>query len=405
MCDVSVPSKALSIDFSFNSMFISTRLQVRSFVSAPIDQRIEGKSSQSIVNVCRLSNHFGESGRNFFVEKSSSRGCRRGNNFFDSNENDEETTFVVQPDIVVVCIVLTLTMQQRPAGEIIAVTALFSVSAFRLIPILSRMLHGLQTVQFGHAAVAAVAADLAESRYQPEGPPACPPVSTGIRFEDVSCQHENSARRALVGVSLFVPAGSVVGVIGDTGAGKSTLVDVLLGLLPPSAGRVLVDGQDIAGRERSWQRRIGYVPQHIALLDDSIRRNIAFGRADQDIDHNAVARAMEAAQLTSFVKQLPRGLDTVIGERGVKLSGGERQRIGLARALYRDPDVLMLDEATSALDSGTETRVMDAIMALRGDKTVVIVAHRLSTVARCDVVFRMQAGSLVAEGTPSGMLA
>ena len=305
--------------------------------------------------------------------------------------------------VALVLLVLTLNMQQRPPGEILATTALFSVAAFRLLPILSRMLHAWQSVQFGRAAVDAVAADLQGSDDAAPALPLTEPLAIGIRFENVSCQHDNGARPALDDVSLFIPAGSLVGVVGETGAGKSTLVDVLLGLLRPSAGRVLVDGQDLSGRERSWQSRIGYVPQHIALVDDSIRRNIAFGLAGERIDPHAILRAVQAAQLAPFVEQLPLGLDTIIGEGGVRLSGGERQRIGLARALYRDPDVLMLDEATSALDVGTESRVMDAIMALRGDKTVVLVAHRLTTVARCDVVFRLHAGFLVPAGTPAGM--
>ena len=304
-----------------------------------------------------------------------------------------------------VLLVLVLNLQQRPASEIVATTALFSVSAFRLIPILSRMLHGVQTLQFGRAAVEAVAADLDSEPPPPRDPSAFPPLSEGIRFERVSCRHQHAERLALDDVSLFIPARSVVGIIGDTGAGKSTLVDVLLGLLEPSSGRVLVDGQDLSGRERGWQRRLGYVPQHIALIDDSIRRNVAFGQADVDVDQAALRRAVDAAQLGAFVDQLATGLDTIIGERGVKLSGGERQRIGLARALYRDPDVLMLDEATSALDIGTEARVMDAILALRGNKTVVLVAHRLSTVARCDVVVRLDAGALVSSGSPAELLA
>jgi ABC-type multidrug transport system fused ATPase/permease subunit len=202
----------------------------------------------------------------------------------------------------------------------------------------------------------------------------------------------------------MIKAGTSVGFIGGSGAGKSTLVDVILGLLTPTAGTVNVDGNDIQTCLRSWQDLIGYVPQTIFLTDDSIRRNVAFGLPSEQIDDAAVWKALSAAQLDQFVSNLPQELNTVVGERGVRLSGGQRQRIGIARALYHDPAVLVLDEATSSLDTATERDVMDAVRALHGEKTLIIVAHRLSTVEECDHIFRLEQGRVVEEGNASEML-
>ncbi len=175
-----------------------------------------------------------------------------------------------------------------------------------------------------------------------------------------------------------------MGFVGPSGSGKSTLVDVILGLLTPGTGQVIVDGRDIQQNLRAWQDQIGYVSQSIYLTDDTLRRNVAFGLPNEEIDNAAVRRALKAAQLEDFVAGLPDGQETLVGERGVRLSGGQRQRIGIARALYHDPSVLVLDEATSALDVITEQGVMQAVNALHGVKTILIVAHRLSTVESCD---------------------
>ena len=216
--------------------------------------------------------------------------------------------------------------------------------------------------------------------------------------------YEGSSAFALQDISVIIRKGESVGFIGSSGAGKSTLVDVLLGLLHPRSGRVTVDGQDIQTDCRRWQDQIGYVPQSIYLTDDTIRRNVAFGLSDGHIDDAAVARAIQSAQLESFIASLPQGLDTVVGERGVRLSGGQRQRIGIARALYHDPAVLVLDEATSSLDTDTERGVMDSVRNLHGLKTIIIVAHRMSTVIDCDRLYRLQGGAVVDEGAPEDLL-
>jgi ABC-type multidrug transport system fused ATPase/permease subunit len=223
-------------------------------------------------------------------------------------------------------------------------------------------------------------------------------------LSDIDFSYPAAARPALVGVSLTIRKGETVGLIGPSGSGKSTLVDVLLGMLVPAKGQVTVDGGDIFEDLRRWQDQIGYVPQSIYLTDDTLRRNVAFGIADEEIDDAAVDRALAAAQLQEFVASLPAGKETVVGERGVRLSGGQRQRIGIARALYHDPTVLVLDEATSALDTATEREVMQAVNALHGTKTIIIIAHRLTTVENCDRLYRLEEGRIAAEGPPRSIL-
>jgi ABC-type multidrug transport system fused ATPase/permease subunit len=193
---------------------------------------------------------------------------------------------------------------------------------------------------------------------------------------------------------MTVERGAAVGLVGSSGAGKSSLIDVILGLLPPTKGGVFVDGTDIRANPLGWQRMVGYVPQSIYLVDDSIRRNVAFGVPDESIDEAAVERALRAARLHDFVNSLPQRLDSCVGEHGVRLSGGQRQRIGIARALYVDPAILVLDEATSSLDLDTERQIMDEISVLQGEKTLIVVSHRDSTVAQCDVIYQMEKGTL-----------
>lgn len=194
-------------------------------------------------------------------------------------------------------------------------------------------------------------------------------------------------------VNVTIPKNSSVAFIGPSGAGKTTMVDLILGVLKPQSGRVAVDGMDIAESYRGWHDKIGYIPQTIYMLDDTIRNNIAFGQA-AEIDDARIWDALHQAQLDDFVRSLDEGLDTMIGEAGVRLSGGQRQRIGIARALYRKPEVLVLDEATSALDTETEAAVMEAIDSLQGRMTMLIIAHRLSTIQNCDVVYQVENGAV-----------
>jgi len=231
------------------------------------------------------------------------------------------------------------------------------------------------------------------------------PSHEAMSFEDkiildkVTYRYPHGSEAALNDISLVINKGKSIGLIGKSGAGKTTLVDVILGLLIPDSGDIKVDGISIVHNIRHWQNLIGYIPQSIFLIDDTIERNIAFGVFDDLIDQQRLDKAIEAAQLTDLVNQLPNGLKTVVGERGTRLSGGQRQRVGIARALYHEREILVLDEATAALDNDTERLVSEAIKSLSGKKTLVIIAHRLSTIEHCDQVYLMEKGQVVKSGS------
>lgn len=218
-----------------------------------------------------------------------------------------------------------------------------------------------------------------------------------IRFQDVSYRYPGAGREVLSHVDIEIPIGSSVGFVGSSGAGKTTFMDLLLGLLRPDGGKVLYGEQDIQAYKESWRQKLGYIPQTIYLTDDTIRRNVAFGIPDSLIDDEKVWKALDRAQLSGFVRGLEKGLDTKAGEAGVRLSGGQRQRIGIARALYKEPEILVLDEATSALDTETEQAVMDAVEHLKGTCTLLLIAHRLSTLKACDRIFRVEDGRVFAQ--------
>ena len=296
-------------------------------------------------------------------------------------------------------LVSTMVVSGEDLNSVLPVLGLFGAAAFRLVPAVSRMVSMVQTIAVNRPVVKELFHDLAlrtsntPKRQDHDG------FAQEVEVNDLSFKYETAPTNALSNVSLRVKRGEAVGLVGPSGSGKSTLVDVLLGLLDPASGAVLVDGINVQDRIRWWQDQIGYVPQSIFLTDDTLRRNVAFGLPKSEIDDAAVDAAIRAAQLEEFVKALPLGLETVVGERGVRLSGGQRQRIGIARALYSNPDVLVLDEATSSLDTETEHGVMQAVQALRGNKTVIIVAHRLSTVEYCDRLYRLESSRIVDEGT------
>ncbi|WP_232225143.1 ABC transporter ATP-binding protein [Dactylococcopsis salina] len=224
-------------------------------------------------------------------------------------------------------------------------------------------------------------------------------LKTQLRLDSVSYHYPNSEEQVLNQVSIEIPQGTSVGLIGSSGAGKTTLVDVILGLLQPTEGKVLVDGVDIQQGLRGWQNQIGYIPQSIYLCDDTLRGNIAFGIPEEEISDEQVWSAVRSAQLQELVERLPQGLDTVVGERGVRLSGGQRQRVGIARALYHNPQVLVMDEATAALDNETEAGIMEAVEKLSGEKTLIMIAHRLTTVKNCDCLYLMERGKVVDQGS------
>jgi ATP-binding cassette subfamily C protein len=226
-----------------------------------------------------------------------------------------------------------------------------------------------------------------------------------IRFQDVAFTYENAPAPALDHVSLEIVRGESIGLVGRSGAGKSTLVDVMLGLLTPQSGAVLIDSHDVTGIPHVWQKLVGYVPQTVSLIDDTLRNNVAFGITAGEIDDTRIWQALEEAHLGDFVRGLPDRLDTSLGERGLRISGGQRQRIGIARALYRNPPILIFDEATAALDGESEREIGRAIEGLRKSKTLITIAHRLSTVQRCDRLYIMDHGRIADFGPFSDLLA
>jgi ABC-type multidrug transport system fused ATPase/permease subunit len=297
-------------------------------------------------------------------------------------------------------LVFAMLGQGKPVDTLLPTLGLFAAAAFRLMPSANRMLTAAHALRYGLPSLDTLHGEISNIESGPLPPRTAPlPLDRSIALKNITYRYANATSCALNDLSLEIVRGTSVGFVGGSGAGKSTLVDVILGLLEPQSGKVEVDGVDIQTNLRGWQDQVGYVPQSIFLTDDTLRRNVAFGLPESQIDDAAVGRAVRAAQLQEFVESLPQGIDTVVGERGVRLSGGQRQRIGIARALYHDPPVLVLDEATSALDTATEQGVMDAVNAFHGDKTLLIVAHRLSTVSRCDRLFRLENGRVVEKGS------
>ncbi|MCB1351953.1 MAG: ABC transporter ATP-binding protein [Rhodobacteraceae bacterium] len=291
-------------------------------------------------------------------------------------------------------------------ASVIPVLAIYAFAGVRIFPALQKIYNSVTLIRFSKPTLDKLHEDMIEAqanmRQRPElDKTASVPLNSTLELVDIHYAYPKAERTALQGLSLEIPARSTIGIVGGTGAGKTTAVDIVLGLLIPDQGKLLVDGLEITETNRhAWQRSIGYVPQQIFLTDASIASNIAFGRRPDEIDMEAVEHASRIAELHKFVMdEMPQGYETKVGERGVRLSGGQRQRIGIARALYHDPDVLILDEATSALDNLTERAVMDAVHNLGHAKTIIMIAHRLTTVRDCDTIFMLEQGRVVAAGS------
>lgn len=290
------------------------------------------------------------------------------------------------------------------SGQAVGALALFAAGGFRILPGAVRMVGSLNMLRLGRPAFELVRADLLAAVESGEAVVATPTESTldivsEVVVEDVSFAYPGREELVLKNVSFTIPAGSAVALVGSSGAGKTTLIDVILGLHAPAEGRIAIDGQDIRKVLPAWQQSLGLVPQDVYLLDASLRTNIAFGEREGDIDEDRLVNSVDRAQLTGLVEDLPEGLDTFVGERGMRLSGGQRQRIGIARALYTEPALLILDEATSALDNETERRISETIASLHGHITLLIVAHRLSTVRNADAIVFMKDGRVEAIGS------
>ncbi len=282
----------------------------------------------------------------------------------------------------------------------------FSVAAMRLLPSANRINNYLTSISYFEPFFMGVSDNLQdeihdenvvydESAYRVKKDVEKLPVKKEIVLDDIVYRYPNSDVLIFDHAHMEVPVGKSVGIVGTSGAGKTTIVDIMLGLLRISEGSILADGVEVRDHYESWLKNIGYIPQNIFMVDSTIRKNVAFGCADDEIDDAKVWEALKKASLDEFVRGLPQGLDTGIGERGIRISGGQRQRIGIARALYEDPEVLVLDEATSALDNDTEAAIMESINSLHGHKTLVIIAHRLQTIEKCDIVYRVEDGRIV----------
>jgi ATP-binding cassette subfamily C protein len=296
-------------------------------------------------------------------------------------------------------------MLGRPVQAMLPLLTLFGVAVVRLVPLVAGLNSSLTEFRYKWPAFDLVCGELKavegmNAQESPEIRMKVTPIKIqqSIRLEQIRYCYPGAVRESLHGISAQINTGEVIAFIGVSGSGKSTLIDILLGLIKPTSGCVKVDGIDIHQNLPSWQRQIGYVPQDIYLIDDSIRHNIAFGLADHEVNEGALNRALEAAQLDKFVRSLPNGPSTQVGNRGIRLSGGQRQRIGIARALYHEPGVLVMDEATNALDNETEQEVIEAISRLRGGRTIVMIAHRLSTVRSCDRLYLLEEGTVKDEG-------
>lgn len=300
---------------------------------------------------------------------------------------------------------LIMLISGADAVDIMPQLTLLALVAMRLIPCANRMNTYLTSISYFEPFLMGVSDNLQteirdesvnydESHYAKKIEVEKLPVKSSILLKDITYKYPNTEKYIFNHAMCEIPVGKSVGIVGTSGSGKTTIVDIMLGLLETQSGQIFADGTDVATNYQGWLKNIGYIPQTIFMLDSSIRKNVAFGVPDEDIDDEKVWQALKEAKLDEFVKGLPEGLDTGIGERGIRLSGGQRQRIGIARALFDDPEVLVLDEATSALDNETEAAIMESINSLHGRKTLVIIAHRLQTIEKCDMVYRVLDGKI-----------
>ena len=299
-------------------------------------------------------------------------------------------------------------LQGTQVEDIMPQLTLLAMAAMRLIPCANRINNHLTSIAYFEPFFMGVSdnlqeeirdesIDYSEETYRKKVEVEKLDIRNEIILKNITYKYPNTDVLIFDNAEMTIPIGSAVGIVGTSGAGKTTIVDILLVLLRIEKGSILADGVEVREHYASWLKNIGYIPQMIFMLDSTIRKNVAFGCSDEDIDDNKVWEALKEAQLDEFVRGLPDGLDTSIGERGIRLSGGQRQRIGIARALFEDPEVLVLDEATSALDNETEAAIMDSINRLHGRKTLIIIAHRLQTIEKCDMVYRIENGKAVRE--------
>ncbi len=349
------------------------------------------------INVMKRQNNFLE-----YFSDASDMACRNNTKYLWISMLPSRITEV----IFISGLILLVLINYRTSDNMTLLIAQFgslAVASIRILPALSNIAGAMTSLVYNRPALENAYENIVEGKLYLQEYEKVPAVSdTGkdklsnrIVVDHVTWKYGERLPDILKELDLEIHPGESIGLIGESGAGKTTLADVLLGLFKPQSGQITADGRDIFAPATCWHRMVGYVPQNVFLIDDTVRNNILFGIEDQEVDERRVWRAVEQAQMKEFVTNLPQGLDTVLGERGIKISGGQRQRIAIARALYYNPDILVLDEATSALDNETENAVIESINALQGEKTLIIVAHRLSTIASCDKIYEIKDGKAI----------
>ena len=301
--------------------------------------------------------------------------------------------------LIIVIVIFSLASKSIETNSIIATIGIFLVASLRIIPSINRILNALQSIRFSEPAINNISKDLEDNlslrneKNNLENKNL--EFKSEITFKNIKFSYPNTEQAVLDNLNFTIKKNQFVGIIGETGAGKSTLVDIFMGLLKPESGKIFLDGKNIYENIKSWKRKLGYVPQNLYLIDDTIKKNIAFGLNENDISEKKIFQSIEKSQLKKFINNLENGIISVVGERGIKISGGERQRIGIARALYNDPEIIVFDEATSALDIETERKLLDTLLELKKTKTIIFITHRTGNLSVFDQVYKLDKNKII----------
>ena len=301
--------------------------------------------------------------------------------------------------LIIVIVIFSLASKSIETNSIIATIGIFLVASLRIIPSINRILNALQSIRFSEPAINNISKDLEDNLSLRNKKKNLNnknlEFKSEITFKNIKFSYPNTEQAVLDNLNFTIKKNQFVGIIGETGAGKSTLVDIFMGLLKPESGKIFLDGKNIYENIKSWKRKLGYVPQNLYLIDDTIKKNIAFGLNENDISEKKIFQSIEKSQLKKFINNLENGIISVVGERGIKISGGERQRIGIARALYNDPEIIVFDEATSALDIETERKLLDTLLELKKTKTIIFITHRTGNLSVFDQVYKLDKNKII----------
>ena len=283
-------------------------------------------------------------------------------------------------------------------SNILVIVGIFAAASLKILPGVNRIMNAFVTMRYGYVSLDEIYKDLhiqtKEAVYERNNKKNKLQFQNNLKFENIYYSYPENQKNILKNVNIEIKANSIVGLVGESGSGKTTLIDLLIGILNPSKGKIIVDGKDISLNLREWQNNIGYIPQFIYLIDDTIKKNIALGYNEKIIDNQKIEKATQVSQIKNFIDTLPETIETKVGEFGTRLSGGQRQRIGIARSLYNDPNLLVMDEATNSLDEETEKEVMNSIFLMKGKKTILISSHNKNILERCDVILKFNKGEI-----------